>query len=249
MLDAIKTIEHTSISGSVKRSPLIVELVGPPGAGKTTFAEMLQKRNKSIFIGSTPYFRKTEYVPFFIKNTLLMMPTFFRIKPNNEGKWLTKYELAYMVVLRGWHHLLQRERSKGETILVLDEGPISILANLIVYASDSLRSQSAKFWWERMYRHWAKVVDVAIRFDTPDKTLVQRIRLRDMWHEVKMLPDRDAFNYLDHVRDAQGVVLTALTSNYRGPKVLDFNTWQKSPEQIYVEVAKIISLEQAGDCI
>jgi broad-specificity NMP kinase len=249
MLDALKTIEPSSISRLVKRSPLIVELVGPPGVGKTTFAEMMQKRSKKIFIGSTPYFRKIEYVPFFIKHTLLMLPTFFRIQPNKEGKWLTKYELAYMVVLRGWHHLLRRKRSKGEMILVLDEGPICILANLIVYASDSLKSQSAKFWWEHMYRHWAKVLDVAIRFDTPDKTLVQRIRLRDMWQEVKVLPNRDAFNYLDRVRDAQGVVLTALTSNSRGPKVLNFNTWQKSPEQIYVEVAKIFDLEQAGDCI
>jgi adenylate kinase family enzyme len=220
----------------MKRKPLIVELVGPPGAGKTSLAAVLLKRNSKIRVDLPPDFRRIRHIPFFARSLLLLLPTLLHLYHNREGEWLTPRDMALMTIVREWPRVLERPVSVNKTIVVLEEGAICLLAKLHGFGSSLLRSESAQEWWIHMYQEWAETLDVVIQLDTPISTLVERIRSRKQQYEFQEMSDEEAFKYLTLIQIAQEHVLSALTAGARSPKLLVFNTVEKSSEQICEEV-------------
>jgi hypothetical protein len=231
---------------TMKRKPLVVELVGPPGAGKTSLAEILLKRDSKIRVEVAPYFRRIRHIPFFARSLLLLLPTLLQLYHNREDEWLTPRDIALMTILTGWPHVLERPVSGNDSIVVLEEGAICLLAKLHGFGSNLIRSEIAEEWWNHMYQEWAKTLDVVIRLDTPVTTLVGRVRVREKQYEFKEMSDEEAFKYLTLIRRAQEHVLSALTAEARGPRTLVFNTVEKSSEQICDEVVAF-GLEHAED--
>jgi len=229
------------------RSPQIVEIVGPPGVGKTTFTENLYKRSKNIQIGVTPYFRRIRYIPFFAWHTIRLLPTLLHIRAGRDGRWLTRREIALMIILTGWQQELERKVFDERRFVVLDEGPICYLTRLLAFGSESIKGQSAQSWWNKMFHLWAETLDIVIQFDLPDAMLVERIRAREMWQEVKALSDQEAINYLGCFRAAQEHVLAALGANERRPVVFNFDMAQKSPDGICDEVMSRLGFAPGGD--
>jgi hypothetical protein len=216
---------------TIQRRPLIVELVGPAGAGKSSLAQALKQRSKSILTCTPPYLRRIGHAPFFARNIILSTPILFHLYRNNYGRWFTPWEMAWLVTLNGWHRLLARQEFRNDTVIVLDQGPVFMLAWFSGFGPESFRSPSTKPWWDTMYKQWADVLDMVIWLDAPDMTLIERIRARDVWHGVKVKTDRDACEFLARWRAAHEHVLSALTSQANGPKVLDLNTAQEGLEE------------------
>jgi thymidylate kinase len=230
------------VIASMQPAPLLIELVGPPGAGKTTFAQVLCRCTGQVAITRTPYFRELRYIPFFIYNSILLLPTFARLYTGTAGQELTPREAALMVLLSGWQRELQREIHRHQKSILLDEGPICYLSRLYAFGSAAIKGPGAQGWWQSMLRLWSQTLDVVIRLDNPDPTLVDRIRARAMAQEVKELPDQLAFQYLDSIRSAQDHVLAALANDSRGPRVLAFDTLQYSPDQISTQIIHTLGL-------
>jgi broad-specificity NMP kinase len=216
-----------TVSTTVKRLPLIVELAGPAGAGKTTLAKALKQRSERILTCAPPYFRTIGHIPFFARNIILSMPTFFHLYQNNNGRWFTPREIAWLVTLKGWHRVLARQVSGNDKVIVLDQGPVFMLAWLYGFGPERLKSHIAKTWWDTMYKQWADALNIVIWLDTSDMTLVERIRARDVWHGVKEKSNSDACEFLARWRAANEQVLSALTAEAKGPKVFRFDTAQK----------------------
>jgi thymidylate kinase len=231
---------------SMKRKPLTIELVGPPGVGKTTLAETLLQRNNRIRVVIFPYFRRIRHIPFFIRSFLSLSPTLLRLYHNRKAGELTPRDIALMTILQGWHRVLGRPGSSNDTIVVLEEGAICLLAKLQSSGSELLKSENVQKWWECMYKQWAETLDLVIRLDTPIPILVERIRARDMAHEIDELTDQEAIKYLTHIRTAQEHVLSALMVMTGAPKILHFNTVDKTPDQIYDDVVAF-GLEHGED--
>jgi len=230
---------------TMKRPPLIVELVGPAGAGKTTLAQALSQHSKRIRTDTAPYYRKIEDIPFYARNTLGLMPIFFHLYRNMNGRWLTREEIAWMAILNGWHQVLRQQLSMKGTVVILDQGPVFMLAWLYGFGPERLKSQCAKQWWGSMYKEWANTLDMVIWLDTSDATLVERIRARDVRHGVKQKSDPDAFEFLARWRLADAQVLSALTAEAGGPQVIRFDTAQNSPDEI---VNKVLAVFGFTDC-
>jgi thymidylate kinase len=219
--------DHTII----KRAPLVVELVGPAGAGKTSLARALNQCNEKILIGTSPYFRRIRDIPFFTRNILLLLPTFLHMYRSNSGRRLTLRELARVVTLNGWHRVLG-QASKKYQIVILDQGPIFMLAELHAFGPENLKDQSAQKWWETMYRQWAATLNLVIYLDALDTHLVERIRTRAKSHVVKEKTKPEVFGFLAHYRWAFEHVVSTLTANQNSLRVVCFDTAQESLDGI-----------------
>lgn len=228
----VRTVNETlADNASMERPSLVVELVGPAGAGKTALLRTLSQRNKKILTGARPQVRRVGHIPFFVRNVLLLLPTFLHLYQHNS-RWLTRREFAWMAILKGWPHVLGQEVSNEGTVVVLEHGPVFILANLLYFGPESLKGRSAEKWWRSMYTHWASILDMVVWLDASETILLERIRARNKWHRVKEKSEPEVFKFLSRYRAAYEQVISELTADGGGPKVLRFDTSQQSLDEI-----------------
>ena len=230
----VKTVNNAGTDNIIVKKPsLVVELVGPAGAGKTILSQALSRGSDSILVSDPPFVRSVVHSPFFVRHGLLLVPTFLRLYKNkNNDRCLSRQEIAWMAILNGWHHLLRRGVGNDGKVVVLDQGPVFLLAELHMFGPESLRSRSANKWWEGMYRQWAATLDMVVWLDTSDTHLLERIRARDKWHVMKEKAEPEISQFLAHYRVAYEQVISSLTSNHNSPKVLRFDTAQESLDGI-----------------
>lgn len=222
--------------------PLLIELVGPPGAGKTTFARSISLVNPDITIASMPYFRDRKYLAFFFRNTLRLLPTFLRIPPGDDGRWLTRREIALMVLLSGWPAELEMELMRTRNIIILDEGPVCFLSRLHAFGSSAMKGRGNAGWWQRMFQVWSRKLDGIIRMDLPDEVLIERNRNRDIAQEIQDMSDDEAVQYLRRLRAAHDHLLAALAAESKCPAVFQYDLRQSSPERIRSQVTAALSI-------
>ena len=230
--------------------PFLVELVGPAGAGKTTLFWALSRRSGRILHGSLPYYRGLADMPFYVRNGLLLTPTLLRLCQTN-GRRLTRREIAWMAILQGWHSAVRQRASSSSTAIVLDQGPVFLLARLFWLGPEGLRGQTAEKWRKSMYAHWAAALDLVVWLDASDAVLLARIRTRDKWHAVKDRSESEALEFLSRYRAAYGQVMAALTANGGGPKVLRVDTARESLEGVVDRVLTELGLgdSREGACV
>lgn len=217
----------------MKRPSLIVDLAGPAGAGKTTISQELSKRSENIMIGVYPFIRGPVVSPFFVRQILLLMPTFLRLYKNKRnGRCFNQQEMAWMALLNGWHHILRRKGEKNGKVIVLDQGPVFMLAQLHVFGSESLRNRSLEKWWESVFSQWATALNMVVWLDASDTCLLERIRTRSQGHLVKDKSEIEVFKFLANYRVAYKQVISILMDNHSSPKVLRFDTTRENLDEI-----------------
>jgi thymidylate kinase len=213
-----------------KLSP-VIELVGPAGAGKTTLAMALARRNKRIRIVDAPFCRKIADLPFFIRNVLLLLPTFFSLRFNHQGMSPTRRHLAWMAILNGWHIRLYN-KNRDAAIRVMDQGPIFLISQLLYFGPECLRSRRTEKWWGKIFRNWAVGLDEVYFLNASDSRLMERIRARYKWHLMKEEPDSKVVKFLAQYRKAYELIISMLRSNKDNLKVVYFDTGRISIDEM-----------------
>ncbi len=219
-----------------REKPFIIELVGPPGSGKTTLTEAMRIQKGSIRVVVFPYFRDLRYVAFFARSLLLSVPSVVGMPRDRKGQGLTLRDVALMTILRGWDSHLQRAAEAKGTMLVLEEGAICLMAKLRGFGSEAIRGEGADKWWLNIYKRWADTLDVIVRLDAAPATLLQRLRQRDTKYEFDQMDDEQAINYLERIKAAQESVVDSLLRITRKTRLLQFETETSTPEQICREI-------------
>lgn len=218
----------------MSKSACIIELVGTPGAGKSTLAQYLKTRYPTFVLEEIPYFRRLKYSYFFTTNTIAFFPTYFAIRNSNNTPAPTRREIALMVLLEGWHKVLAKNNSRQHKNYLLDEGPICFLSRLYAFGSRSIHNESA--WWEKMYRNYSETLDYIIRLDYSNEVLVDRILNRDMEQEVKEMTLQQSYDYLDQIREAQSHILFQLQKHVEHLKILNFINPEISIDKICEQI-------------
>jgi len=228
----------------VKELPRIVELAGPAGAGKTTLASMLEQSGMNILRADIPSWREPNRIPFYVRNTLTLLPALMQMFYRRNGKWLQRWEVADMVILEGWPRMLRRQAAACKEVLLLDQGPIYMLAAGQVIGSGVLNSPQADGWRRRMVRQWANTLDMVIWLDAPNATLVSRVRGRDRWHGQKARSERAAFKFLDDYRQAYEQIFSALVAERSDLRIVRFDSARASVEEVGSQVGAALGLDR-----
>ncbi len=235
----IPTESETRDDKASQESPgLVVELLGPAAAGKSSLLHGLTQSNESFVVGVRLRIRNIGHIPYFASNALLLLPTFLRQYGND--RWFTWEEIKMLVYLRGWHHVLRRQAVDG-TIIILDQGPVFKLTRLYAFGPENMRRQSFDRWWDSMLKQWSLVLETVIWLDAPDATLLNRIRSRTSWHEVKDMSEQEGLRFLARYRRSYEEVISKLAA-ISGTKVVRLNSDQNSIRKILIQA--LVSLKQ-----
>lgn len=227
-----------------RHTALTVEIIGPAGAGKSTLAKALAACSDHIVMRDPPYYRRITSIPFFTINTLLLLPLILHLWLSDPG-YPSLYDVAQMVILRGWARTLRRGQPGTQAVGILDEGPIHMLAFLWLFGPPSLRA--VQRWWSEMYERWARALDMVIWLDAPNSVLVERIRARNEWNSVKWRSDPDAARFLDEYRTVYEDVVTALAARGRNLRVIRLDTSQESRDKVCAQVLDAIDHVRTGE--
>src|SRR3990172_11041687 len=114
-----------------QKSPLIVELVGLAGTGKTTLARALVQRDEKILVIPDLGLRKKEHIPIFVRHVPSLLPLFLR--RCRSSRWFTWDEIKAMVYLKAWPRVLTQQAWNNGTVILLDHGPVFKLATLLAF--------------------------------------------------------------------------------------------------------------------
>lgn len=226
-------------SNKKTRDYYIIELVGPAGAGKTTILNALLNTDKTISTANPPSLSRTLSINsffnslFFFKFFINSLPSLFHFyKYKNIDINLIIQEISFIAILNGWHNYIQKRIKKNSRFLVLDQGPVYMLAKLHILSSDYLSEICSQKWWKKLSRKWLNVIDMIVYLDTSNNHLIDRICQRRKWHPVKYKNIPEAYKFLCLNRTSYKYVISTFTDNRSDFKILSFDTRICSLEQI-----------------
>jgi hypothetical protein len=219
---------------TLSRPPLVVELVGPAGVGKSTLLGALNGRG--LAAGRSIWGQPV--LPL-LGTGLQLLPILFRFWRQSPA--LLWDESRHMVRLKTLSRAVRHGDLLRGRVVVFDEGPLFALAWLRGFGHESMRSEAADVWWRATLREWAEVMDAVVVLDAPDSVLAQRIRARPDWHEVKQDSDQEIAIWMARFRAALNWVLAHMAVP-DGPVILRVRTEQETPGRIAELVAA--ALEQ-----
>jgi hypothetical protein len=125
----------------------------------------------------------------------------------------------------------------------MDQGPVSMMAEICVSGPKCLLSQTSKKWWENTLKSWANVLDMLIWLDTSDPILVERVRTRKKWHLIKDWNDQDALDFNILYRSVYTQLISELTIEANGPEVIRLDTGQLSLNEIIDNVLVALKIK------
>jgi broad-specificity NMP kinase len=193
-----------------RRTPILVELAGPAGVGKTTLSRALVGRGgiSQDAIWGQP-------VLSLLGNGMRLLPSL--VDRCRQSRSLLWDEVRHMVRLA----TLQ---------------PVFALAWLRGFGHSVLRSEASKAWWESTLRDWARLLDAVVVVEANDSLLAGRIRTRPHDHEVKEFSDLEIVAWMARFREALGWVLDGLASHGH-TTILRVTTEHEPPDILAERVA------------
>ena len=161
-----------------RRTSHKVEIVGPPGAGKTSLLSALVESQPEL--EPIHEWRQLRFYPSFASNAFGLLPFFL-------FQWMARQpisrrDMERMIRLRASRKITQ---NLNDEIVVLDQGPVYTLATLHLSDSRPIDSSSFENWWEQIAQLWAEVLDTVVFLEAPGDVLLQRILDRNKPHFLK----------------------------------------------------------------
>jgi deoxyadenosine/deoxycytidine kinase len=221
---------NVQVSGK-QTMPWVIEIVGPAGAGKTTLYQALSRYSGHFQLSNFPDVRRVTDAPFFVTNGLRLISTLLPLYQNNSRQ-LSRREFAWMIILLGWPTILQNDKKNAKKDIILDQGPVYLMAEMRLFGPDYLLRQRAEKLWHDFYRRWAGTLDVIIWLDAPDEELLTRIRIRSQEHMIKNESAPTVFDFLARYRREYDHLFSVLTDINDSPRILRFDTSREKPDEI-----------------
>jgi hypothetical protein len=213
----------------------VVEFVGPAGAGKTSLINALRQRDPTlrapIRISHPRYFAPAAL------EAVCLMPVLIRdLSRASACAWSdTRYLLEVNTLRRAVESACRRDARP----ILLDEGPVFVLARGIAFRSTSKRDIALHAAWMRGIRAWGRMLDVIIWLDAPDDVLADRIRGRRKAHRAKESGDAELSAFLGKYRRAYDWVIDQFAATGQ-TRLYRFDTSELAIERLADAATRVI---------
>ena len=165
---------------------MVVELVGPAGAGKSTLAQNVHRADSNVHVGLSIWGLPRRRL---VSGAIALVPTV--IVAAVRKRRLRWREIAQMIRLDALRRTLRRAKNAGKrggTTILLDEGPVCAISSLDLAIAQRGGKVPDK-WRRRAIARWARLLDTVILIDAPDTKLADRIRTRAKQHRMAKRSD------------------------------------------------------------
>jgi hypothetical protein len=237
--------DQRPMGGTVEATPLrplLVEIVGPAGAGKTALLRTLGRDpgiRAGLRIGRMRHFFEL------IAHTTAFLPAAISLLGEDRGPFWPG--LRHFVRLRTFPQAIARAAAERPGIILLDEGPVFSLARLSVFQRASQGGGRPAAQWHAELTRWSRLLDGVIWIDAADNVLAERIRTRRKEHTVKSGTDPEVIDFLNRYRVAYREILGALAASGR-VRVVEIDTTVVTTERLADRViAEFERMELARD--
>ncbi len=218
--------------------PLVVELVGPAGAGKTAVLRAL-RRDPRIRAGLR--IERMRHFVEMLAHAAALAPAAIALLGDGRGRvWPG---LLHFVRLRTLPNAIARAAADGPGAILLDEGPVFSLARLSVFQQANQGDDRLARHWHAELNRWTKLLDGVIWIDSADAVLAERIRTRRKEHRIKSGTDTEVTSFLNRYRVAYREILGVLRASGR-VRVVEVDTAAVTIEHVANRVMG--ELEQLG---
>lgn len=201
-------------SPSGRRAPgrtLIVELIGPAGAGKTAVLRSLG-RDPRVQAG-VRIDRVRQLAEMVVHGAALLPVALTLLGRGWRRHW---HGLPHLVRLRTLPRAIALAAAEAEAdVILLDEGPVFSLARLSVFQQANQGEGRLAGAWHAELDRWSGLLDLVIWIDAPDVVLAERIRSRLKRHQIKGATDAEVAVFLERYRQAYREILDRLTTGGR----------------------------------
>jgi deoxyadenosine/deoxycytidine kinase len=220
-----------------RRGSVVVELVGPAGAGKTTLRRVLAQRVTSARVG-VRVDRRRDF-PAGAMSALSLIPEFGACALNGRPT-LAWQSTVQLVRLDALHRSVRRAAASHAGPVILDEGAVFAFTKLRLLAQGLEVDPMAERVHKALER-WRRTLDVIVWIDAADEVLTTRIRARPKAHRVKEESEVEIAKFLAGYRVAYGQVLSKLAA-HGGPLVLRFETGSEPVDALATRVLSVLHI-------
>ena len=210
--------------------PVVIELVGLPGSGKTTVLRELLGADPRV--ADKPVLRDAGYRLALAAGIGSALATLVR---HRALRGRTRDHVVMMAYVQALPGVLSRPAFR-DRIVVFDQGPIYFLAR------PALREERLAPWRARMLERWRSRLDLVAFLEAPDAVLRERIDTRSGSHRIKGSADEPAVRFLTEARGVYEDALGRLEAGAAGPALLRLDTSRVSVDET---VARVLAAADA----
>lgn len=208
-------------------SPLVFEIVGPAGVGKTAALQAIARLAPLIRTGVR--IDRMRQLPTIAWSLLALTPALADMFLADAREFWPG--LRHLSRLRTLPAEIAQAQASGHQAILLDEGPVFSLGRLSVFHHAATGRGSLARQWSHELERWSTVLSGIVYLDAKNDVLSERIRRRPKPHQVKNQSDREVNEFLDGYRAAYQVILNRLTADRR-VQIVEIDTTTATIEQV-----------------
>jgi hypothetical protein len=216
--------------------PVLVEVIGPAAAGKTSLVRALRRSDPSLAVGlRVPRWR---WFPALMRR---LTPIFaLWVLRYRRDRWFTWNEMKSIAFVDAWLSTVERDGAvRGPTLL--DHGPVYRLARIREFGPAVARSDRFERWRAQRLRRWLGVLDLIVSLDAPDDALLARVDERGHWWLSEHRPIEDKRDFYARYRRAFEEALRTPVPD--PPSVVRVRSDEATPEEI---AERVLSRPEIG---
>ncbi len=222
---------------TTRRRALVVEVLGPALAGKTSLIRSLRARDDRIRAGfDVPRIR---WFPLVVAKVAGLLPAW--LLHYRRDRWFTWSEMKSMAYVDAWLRAARRQRPTAAVTTVLDHGPVFRLARLREFGPAVTKSERFRRWWRTSLDGWVGALDLVVWLEAPDVTLLGRAKERGHWYLSAGHREEEKEEFLARFRRAFAQTLEAGAADM--PRVLHFRSDRHTLDEIADEVSAALGSE------
>ena len=161
--------------------PLIIEIVGVAGSGKSSLATAVVDVHEGWQIEGPLEMRNVRH----LRHAAHSAPRLGRIMTANlsQQRRLTWKESKYLLYVMEWNRYLSSTPTRERKAVVLDQGPVYVLTRFGTADVPIVGCEPGSRWWRDNTARWADALDIVVALDAPDSVLCNRVASRNRSHE------------------------------------------------------------------